>query len=95
MSKHVITANRLVDGAVVYLTVGGGWSERIADAAVADGKEAGAVLMAKAEQAVADCLVVAPYLIDVADADGGIRAQRYRERIRSDGPSIHPEFAKT
>ncbi|TVR83613.1 MAG: DUF2849 domain-containing protein [Rhodospirillales bacterium] len=96
MPKHVVTANRLIDGAVVYLTDCGGWSERIQDAIVADGKEADAALTAAADRAVADCIVVAPYLIDVdTAADSSVlRALRYRERIRSDGPSIHPEFAK-
>jgi hypothetical protein len=90
-----VTANRLADGAVVYLTEGGQWSERIDAARVADGKDAAAQMLADAERDVAHCQVVAPYLIDVAREPGGaLRPSTCREQIRAFGPSIHPQFGK-
>ena len=79
MSKAV-TANRLADGAVVFRRADGGWSLRIEEAAaMADGAE----LLAASERDVAAALIVAPYLIDLADG----QPTDYRERIRAYGPS--------
>jgi hypothetical protein len=90
-----VTANRLSDGAVVYLAEDGEWAERINGARVADGKEAAAALLADAERDAALCRVVTPYLIDVArNPDGALRPATYREHIRAFGPSIHPQFGK-
>lgn len=93
MAYQVLTANRLGDGVVVFLAAAGGWTERIADAEVAE--KAGAEALAKRGEATAG-EVIAPYLIDVelAPGAGGPTPLRYRERIRAFGPSIHPEFAK-
>ena len=88
-----VTANRLVDGAVVYLTIEGSWVEAFGVARIADGKDDAAVLLADAERDVARCRVVAPYLIDVASGkDGALRPASYREHIRAFGPSTHPEL---
>jgi Protein of unknown function (DUF2849) len=90
-----VTANRLADGLVVYLTDGGQWSEQIDAARVADGKDAAALMLADAERDVANCRVVSAYLIDVARVPGGaLRPSTYREQIRAFGPSIHPQFGK-
>jgi len=58
---QAVTANRLNDGIVVYLTAGGRWSESLQEAAVAEGKEAAEALLARAEPAVADNSIVEPY----------------------------------
>lgn len=91
MPHQVLTANRLSDGAVVFLAAGGRWTEHIAAASIAEKAEAEA--LAKAGEARAG-EVIAPYLIDVALEAEGPRPLRYRERIRAFGPSIHPQFAK-
>lgn len=89
------TANRLSDGAVVYLGDDGEWTERIEGARIADGKDAAATLIADAERDVPLCRVVAPYLIDVGyGADRALRPATYRERIRAFGPSIQPRFGR-
>ncbi len=88
VGPQVVTANRLADGAVVYLADGGSWAEGINDAAVARDPDQIADLMAKADKAVAARLVVAPYTIDVALDRETVRPTRYRERIRLEGPSI-------
>ncbi len=91
MTSKVVTANRLRDGLVVFLAEGDGWSLALADARVADGPRAEAAIMAVAEQASDDRIVVGPYLIDVTADNGTVRPVRYRERIRADGgPTIDP-----
>ena len=88
MADQMVTANRLADGAVVFLAADGRWVERVAAGAVAGEGEAAAALLKRAE-ADARTEVVAPYLIDVGPApDGTVVALRYRERIRAEGPSV-------
>jgi len=91
---QVVTANRLVEGDVVYLTEGGQWSERLGDACRADDKQKADALMETAEQAVAAQLVVAPYAIDVTTENGTVRALQYREQIRASGPTIRTDLGK-
>lgn len=92
MPRQAITANRLTDGAVVYLTDDGEWSERIADSRTATTKEEASALLAEAERAVARQIVVTPYLFALADGDG--RPVRLRERIRAGGPTAGSDSAK-
>ncbi|MGF1640254.1 MAG: DUF2849 domain-containing protein [Rhodospirillales bacterium] len=94
MTVHVVTANRLEDGAVIYLAGDGGWSERIGASRLAEGKEEGEAMLAEAERAIAERKVVAPYLIDVVVDGDDVRPTRFRERIRAYGPPVHPQFAK-
>jgi hypothetical protein len=51
-------------------------------------------LTAIAEKAVADRIVVAPYLIDVKIEGDHVTPTRYREVLRALGPSSHPEFGR-
>lgn len=94
VTGRVLTANRLVDGDVVYFTVDGGWGTRIEAARIADGKEGAAALETIGIQAAADQIVVGPYLIDVGEEAGRPVPQRFRERIRAYGPSNRPDLAK-
>ena len=88
----VITANRLVDGAVVYMTGTVidnilndiGWSEDIKASVVATSEEQESMLLAQASTAVTNRLVVEPYLIPVS----GKTPTALRERIRAQGPTI-------
>ena len=88
MAAQVLTANRLHDGAVVYLSAEGDWAQDIGRAAVAEEESAAAALAAAGERAVAERRVVTPYLIEVAATSDGLKPCRYRERLRSEGPSI-------
>ena len=88
------TANRLVDGAVVYLDAHGEWRERLSEGAVVTTDDEGAALLARAKAAVADRLVVDPYLMDVIAESGMLRPQRERERIRAAGPSVRTDLGK-
>ena len=85
---QMLTANRLVDGIVVYLTEAGGWSERFAEGHAVDDETGAQALTRRAEQAVAACQVVAPYLIEVAPANDTLAPSSARERIRAFGPSV-------
>jgi hypothetical protein len=80
---NVITANRLTDGVVVYLASDGEWTERIANARVADGDEETKALEAEAENAVRERRVVAVYPMAVALRDGAVDPVSVRERIRA------------
>lgn len=87
-AAQVVTGNRLRDGAVIYLTGDGQWSADIAHGSVARDAAEADRLMAIANQAVTDRVVVGPYLIEVAVAGDAIQPVGTRERIRAFGPSI-------
>jgi sulfite reductase (NADPH) hemoprotein beta-component len=86
-----LTANRLIDGEVVFWT-GADWSERFADARLfEDNVEAeGAEARAKADLT----RLVDPYLIEAAAVEGGVAPVSYRERLRALGPTNKPEHGK-
>lgn len=92
---QVLTANDLVDGSVVFLRADGVWSRWIAEAAVADGEAASEHLLQAAHGAVADNEVVEPYLIEVVQQDGAPRASHIREHLRTLGPSVLGQLAKS
>jgi len=88
----VVTANRLADGAIVYLAGSDTWSTRLDEAAVAADEATAAALLAAAERAVAACQVVAAYAFPVAVADGRPVPIDQRERVRAAGPSVASDF---
>ena len=81
----VATANRLSDGAVVFLAEAGRWCEGIDSALVAVET---AALTEEATQAEAVNHVTGSYLIDVEHRDGRVRPLHIRERIRAQGPTV-------
>ena len=80
---NVVTANRLIDGIVVYLAPDGGWVEELARARLAETAEETKALEAEAAKAVAERLVVAVYPMEVALHDGAVDPLSVRERIRA------------
>lgn len=94
MTQKVVSANRLTDGLVVYLTTGASWSERLAEGHIATDEGMAERILAVAEQAESDRIVVDSYLIDVADFDGVLRPTKYREYIRAEGPTVRPDIGK-
>jgi len=86
-SAHALTANRLADGAVIYLGADGAWTTDIRNASVAHDDAAAAGLSALGQKAVEAARVVGPYLIAVADGPEGLRPASLRERIRAEGLS--------
>ena len=86
-AMKVMTANRLADGAIVYLTVTGGQRGWVTDIAKATAfSEADASSM----QAIADAdaeanVVVSPYVIDTSEGNAPTSA---KEAVRATGPSV-------
>ena len=90
----ILTANRLADGDVVFLTNDGDWSININDACIAHDLSKAAQLEALGEKADAAAHVVGCYLVDVAVIDGRIEATHYREIMRAKGPTVRSDLGK-
>jgi len=90
----VITANRLLNGDVVWLAEGGAWVERVTLARIFDGKEAVADGLAEGAAAEKNQEVVGVYEMDVTVEEGVIIPVRLREKIRAAGPTTHLQFGK-
>ncbi len=85
---QIVTANRLVDGDVVFRTADGRWLRDIDAAGLLVDKAAAEAAHAAAQADVEAALVVDVAVIDVAVEDGGIVPVRLRERIRAFGPTV-------
>jgi len=81
---QVASANRLVDGIVVWLDDAGQWTGRLENAAVARDKRNAEILL---ERARAEAIsVIDPFLVAVTeDDDGTIEPLSLREKIRASG----------
>ena len=88
---QALTANRLRDGAVVFLTASGTWSRHINDSIIARTGDEAAALQAIGAQAAADRIVVEPYLFEITAEGGAIRPLSTRETIRAFGPSVEEQ----
>ncbi len=86
--SQIVTANRLRDGLVVFLSADGAWSERIGDAAGAPNVAGAQELMETAKRAAIECRVVEPYLVEVEIAADKCRPVRHREAVRASGPTV-------
>ena len=80
----VLTANRLTDGAVVWLGEHDIWSRDFASAALLDAATAEGALAAAQDD---PGLLIAPYLVEVDDGASVEKRERLRETIRAGGPS--------
>ena len=89
-----LTANRLIDGEVVWLGRSGQWVETLASAWLLETPEAVAEAEAAGAEAEASRLIVEPYLIDLMREEGEIRPVRFREKIRARGPTVRPDLGK-
>jgi hypothetical protein len=83
----VVTANRLGDGAVVYRTVDGDWTDNLAVAAVVTTAPAATELLtaALADRLRAVDAYVAPVRLS---AEQEVLPGNLRERIRAQGPTV-------
>lgn len=90
----VITANRLLNGDVVWLGENGSWVERITLARTFEGKDQVDEGLTIGQAAEKNQEVVGVYEMDVTLEDGVIVPVRLRERIRAAGPTTHPQFGK-
>jgi hypothetical protein len=88
---EIVTANRLIDGIVVFQDDAGGWSEDFARAAAHDDA---AAALARASQDVAASLIVDPYAIEVELRNGHYAPKALREAIRATGPTVRRDLGK-
>jgi Protein of unknown function (DUF2849) len=93
MTASVMTANRLVDGEVVFLAARG-WVEEIDRATLATTEEQAKPLDALGRQAVAVNEVVDAYLVEVVEEGGRLRPLKLREYLRTLGPSVRTDLGK-
>jgi hypothetical protein len=92
-NPQMLTANRLVDGDVLYWRRGD-WVLSLGEADVfADAKDADAALAA-AQKYVTGNVVVSPYLFDVKTDASGIHPVKEREIIRAAGPTVRADLGK-
>ena len=86
-SPVVVTANELRSGRVVFRDAAGGWTDRVAGAAIAATPEEAEALLRAARADEATCRVVEPALIDVDAGAASPLPASLRERIRAAGPT--------
>ena len=88
---NVLTANRLIDGEVVFWSRGR-WVERFGEAERFEDDAVGGA--AEAEAKSQPTVVVEPYLIEIAPSGDGYAPLAYRERLRALGPTNTPHHGK-
>jgi hypothetical protein len=92
MRVQIVTANRLVDGVVVYFTAEQSWSEVFAESAPFRDDASAAAALAGVDSFVKARIVVGPYLAEVEETPEGLEPASARERIRaSHTPTITPD----
>jgi hypothetical protein len=90
----MLTANRLSDGAVVYWTADGGWSDRLEAGRVLVSSDETSAAEAEGARAQADLLVVGAYVMDVRATGRAPEPVKMREIIRAAGPSVRLDLGK-
>ena len=93
-SLTIITANRLTDGAVLYLGPAGDWSERLDGSWLAESREDEERGLALGLQAEADLIVVGAYATAVERLGDRLAPVSQRERIRANGPTVPADAAE-
>jgi hypothetical protein len=88
---NILTANRLIDGEVVFWA-SGRWVERFGEAEHFLDDEAGQAAEAAAK--THKTVVVEPYLVEISPVEDGYAPVAYRERLRALGPTNLPQHGK-
>jgi len=88
---QMIIANRLIDGAVVFLGPGDAWTTAIAAGVVIEDDGEAQRLLGVAKQLEARCQVIDPLLIQVKVEDGKAWPTEIREVIRAFGPTVRTD----
>ncbi|MFT8430802.1 MAG: DUF2849 domain-containing protein [Acetobacter orientalis] len=93
--QSVLTANRLLDGRIVWLAADGSWQLQLDRAKIFSNDHIEAALAEHAALAQQQELV-GVYGVQVHEnAQGILTPVTSREQIRAAGPSVHPEFVPT
>lgn len=91
-SLQVVTANRLREGDVVYLTPTGKWSLHLNESWTSEDAKVVEQMLAKAAEDVTARLIVGPYAMPVAEIDGILQPLSAREAIRAAGPTVRADY---
>jgi hypothetical protein len=91
---QVLTANRLIDGTVIYLAANGAWVENLDEARVFETRPDAEAALAVGTEAERRQLLVHAYLFEVLQAQDHLRPVRQREIIRAAGPSVRRDLGK-
>jgi hypothetical protein len=86
--SHTVTANRLGDGRVVFLTAAQGWTTVLAEAGFAASEAEAAPALEAANLDVSRQVIVDPYVIEIDQSGPSPRPAKLRESIRAFGPTI-------
>lgn len=92
MALQVVTANRLDNGNAVFYSKDDEWHNSIDLASNIEAGDSADQLLAQASSDANQIVVVGPYLIDVEQENGRCTPSRYREMIRTRGPSVRPDL---
>ncbi|MTI17083.1 DUF2849 domain-containing protein [Rhodobacteraceae bacterium RKSG542] len=90
----VITANRLLDGEVVWLGPNGNWVEVLTRAEILEEPSHVEDALKTAEHSEKAQEVVGAYEIDVVRDEGRILPAKLKEMIRAAGPTTKPDLGK-
>ncbi|MDP4593860.1 MAG: DUF2849 domain-containing protein [Beijerinckiaceae bacterium] len=85
---YIISANRLMDGLIVFRSVDGQWRESAASAEILRDKPSLDAGLAAALADIKACLVLEVAAIEMIEDNGQWRAAHIRDSIRIKGPSI-------
>lgn len=88
----VVTANRLREGDVVYLTDTGKWSTYLNESRASRDPAQIEAMLAEAAADVAARKIVAPYEMEVVEVDGILQPLSAREIIRAAGPTVRADY---
>jgi Protein of unknown function (DUF2849) len=91
---QMIIANRLRDGAIVFLASNEGWEPAIDAGAVIETEADATRLLALAKRHEGECRVIDPQLIEVEIKDGKPRPTAIREAIRAFGPTVRTDLTE-
>jgi len=92
-TSHILTANRLADGEVVYWRRGS-WVEALGAADVFPDESMARQALGAADASVRERIVVNPYLFAVRSSADGVRPVEEREIIRAAGPTTRMDLGK-
>ena len=92
-AHHMLTANRLIDGDVVYWRANL-WVEGFADGEVFESETDAETALEAAKKCVAANVVVNPYLFEVRDDNGVSVPVKEREIVRAAGPTVRRDLGK-
>lgn len=93
-TMKILTANRLLDGEVVWLGSKNTWVSDVNFASILESDEELEMALSFAEIAVSDRQIIEPYAVDVENTNGNIEPKSVKEKIRTKGPTTRLDLGK-